>query len=440
MATKSIRPRSDTDVQSGLRGILNVRRLRGVTRSVDKVSNRLVALVALAYLVLTVSFGFKVGVVLTVAFMAIVWVIKRVIRNTQLAIALVSLLVTLVTMGIVAPSVVSYGQVVHPSAFFVAVAAVPGAFMTARHQGNRGMTAVIVHVGCVFLTFLSAFTMDFAGVAVVVWGAVVIMWRCGFGLWLRVAVARHRSGFARPDARLLDIDGVRDRIIGFDDWVEEDEAFQDDFVERGASAEEDTAKVALGLPPQWSLLVSRRLPDTRADLDLVAIGPAGAWTIDSKDWSGRISRHRVGDPTTGEVGYEYRLNGSADKLIERVQSSAFEATRLARTLRLSPEQVGIVVCFSDRMSLDDDWVSMQIEGLWSDDLGQEWNPVIHLVKRDALVEFLTSQPDVSWRRPTRAQAYLAKRRGVPQDQLQQVVDAQAALDLAVVADYALIPS
>lgn len=437
---KSIRPAPDEAARSGLRSIAGKRRLARISDSVDRVSVRMVGVVAVIYLLLSVSLGFQWGIILTVVVIALMGIAKGILRNTELAIGLGSLIVTIGVMGVGAPSLVQYGSLVHPSSFLVAIAAVPGAFLSARHRGNRGVTIVMIHLGCILTTFLSAFDMDWAGYLIVLWALLVLVWRGGFGLWVQVQLARFRSGLSSPHGNMIDVAGFRDRLEGSPDRAVTSEAFTDENIERGAAAEEETVRALEALPSQWSLLVSRKLPTSRADVDLLAVGPGGVWNVDTKDWSGKVTSRRVADPTSGEMGTEYLLNGSSSTLTDRLAPATFEARRVAETLRISPESVGTVVCFSDRMALPEDVVSLQLFDVWDVPTQTTWNPVVHLVRRPALVDFLVAQPDVMWREPSRWEKSRAKRAGVSDDQLQEQVNARSALDVAVVADYALIPA
>lgn len=436
------KPASGPPTQSGLRGILARRRMHRVMDKIDQVSARSAGLIVLLYVLLAVSFGVQWGLIATMGLLAILWACRRVVQNPELALSLVSLIVSLVAMAVAAPNLIEVGELVHPSALLVAVAAVPGAFLFQRHRGNRGVTTILIHVGCVLSTFLSAFAMEVSGILVVLWAVLVLAWRSGAGLWLQVQIAKMRSGLAGPHGvGLMSVEGVRDRISGDTDFaVMQTDRFRDEHVLRGAEAEEATAAALDGLPEAWSVLMSRKVPHSRADVDVLAIGPGGVWCIDAKDWQARITAKKVADPVTGQMGYEYRMNGSADTLIDRVLPSVFEATQVQRVLRVNPETVNTVVCFGDRTSLPQDVVTIQIADVQDQATGEVTNPIVYLVRREALAEFLASQPSVHWRYPSRLERSRARRGGVTEDELQEKVNARTALDVAVLADYALLSS
>lgn len=61
--------------------------------------------------------------------------------------------------------------------------------------------------------------------------------------------------------------------------------------EKGADGEAHTAEVLhAGLSAEWTVMHDVRWPGRdRANIDHVAVGPAGIFVIDSKNWSGRVS-------------------------------------------------------------------------------------------------------------------------------------------------------
>lgn len=434
-------PRPRRETRSGLRSILDRRRTQQTMAAFDKTSVHAAAGIAFMYLILAVTLGFKWGIIAALGVLAFLWIGRRIVQNTELAVALVSLVVTLLIMVVAAPSLVAAGQIVHPSSLLVAIAAVPGVFLMARHRGNRGVTAVIIHLGCVLTTFLSAFAMEGAGILVVVWALLVLAVRSGFGLWVQVQIARYRSGLRAPHASLIDVYGLRDRLNGDTDYaVHQTEKFRDEHVKRGADAEEATAATLGELPSSWSVLTSRKVPGSRADIDALAIGAAGLWTVDAKDWVGKITSKRLSDPDTGEIVREYQLNGSSETLVDRVMPSVFETHAVQKALRVNPEVVGTVVCFSDRITMPQDVIALQLYDAHDPETGEVWNPLVYLVRRSALVEFLTEQRQVTWRLPTKREQTRAHREQVSDEELQQRINQRTALDVATMADFALPPT
>ena len=61
----------------------------------------------------------------------------------------------------------------------------------------------------------------------------------------------------------------------------------------GADGEAAVAAV-LDMLPGWRALHDRRVPGKRSNIDHVAVGPSGVWTVDAKRYKGKLSVHRGG--------------------------------------------------------------------------------------------------------------------------------------------------
>ena len=61
----------------------------------------------------------------------------------------------------------------------------------------------------------------------------------------------------------------------------------------GADGEAAVAAVLDGLPG-WRALHDRRVPGKRSNIDHVAVGPSGVWTVDAKRYKGKLTVHRGG--------------------------------------------------------------------------------------------------------------------------------------------------
>lgn len=64
---------------------------------------------------------------------------------------------------------------------------------------------------------------------------------------------------------------------------------------RGAEGERLVARrLAEALGSRAVLLHDRRIPGSRANIDLLAVAPSGVWIVDAKHWAGRIEQRDVG--------------------------------------------------------------------------------------------------------------------------------------------------
>ena len=63
----------------------------------------------------------------------------------------------------------------------------------------------------------------------------------------------------------------------------------------GADGESAVAAVLDGLAKNgWRALHDRRVPGKRSNIDHVAVGPSGVWTVDAKRYKGKLTVHRSG--------------------------------------------------------------------------------------------------------------------------------------------------
>lgn len=109
-----------------------------------------------------------------------------------------------------------------------------------------------------------------------------------------------------------------------------------DNYEQGAAGERATAEALRALPAgEWMVFHDVRWPGRRyANIDHIAVGPAGVYVIDSKNWSGRVTLdHGV-----------LRQNGyGRDKAVASVAEAAAEINGLIRSV--TPVRVAPVLCF-----------------------------------------------------------------------------------------------
>lgn len=111
---------------------------------------------------------------------------------------------------------------------------------------------------------------------------------------------------------------------------------------RGAAGEERVARV-LGerVPDSVVLLHDRRIPDSRANIDHLAVTPGGVWVIDTKHYQGRV---KVSQPLMGPA--KLLIAGrDRTRLVEGVER---QAELVRATLDARPgAPVHAALCFVD---------------------------------------------------------------------------------------------
>jgi hypothetical protein len=117
---------------------------------------------------------------------------------------------------------------------------------------------------------------------------------------------------------------------------------------RGAVGEELMARRLTDLPDTFRVLHDRRIRGTRANIDHIAIGPAGVWVIDAKRYVNKRPALRVEGGFIRPRVESLRIGGrDGTKLVEGVKS---QVERVARAVDDSTLPVTGVLCF-----LDADW-------------------------------------------------------------------------------------
>jgi hypothetical protein len=118
--------------------------------------------------------------------------------------------------------------------------------------------------------------------------------------------------------------------------------------ERGAVGEEQMARRLAELPDTFRVLHDRRIPGTRANIDHIAIGPAGVWVIDAKRYVNKRPALQVERGFFRPRVESLRIGGrDGTKLVEGMKS---QVDRITRTVDDPTIPVTGVLCF-----LDADW-------------------------------------------------------------------------------------
>ncbi|WP_161987434.1 nuclease-related domain-containing protein [Prescottella subtropica] len=253
-----------------------------------------------------------------------------------------------------------------------------------------------------------------AGVAVTVAVAVAVIASAAavnIGAWLTARRASRRSGIPmNPGSNLART------LIGLvppPDMVSAN-------LQAGISAEQKTAAELSTLGPEWTVLHSRSLPGTNADVDHVVIGPAGVLLIDTKHRSGTLTylgadsaaspeRLRVLElfGATDAAGSGWELNGRDAAPL--AASSMFEAACIDDLLAMPQDRlVTPVVLAVHGAVMDTDSGIMQV----ATEAG--YTADVHVVAGPHIAGYLQTLPTLG-----KSEAFLA--------------------DLAVVVDYLLPP-
>lgn len=413
----------------GLRRMQARRRRTERVRRFDLVSAPVfLAAAAAVYLLVASQIGLGPALVVTGLLCGAFATVRGSLNRPEVGLTLGSLVATYALIIVV---LLPIGGVVI-AAYLLPLAAAAGPFMLSRHPGSRGVTVILGHLGCLGAAAVMVWQPAVGGAFGLVWVLATLMLRGGTLVSLRLLAARLRSHLVVQHGLRR---GLRHRQASKGDSAK----FDDEFVEQGAAAELQTAARLLQLDDEWTVLHSRELVGSRADVDHLALGLPGVFVIDSKDWDGAITQEMVADDVEDEPYMELRLDGRIDRLVERLQPVVFEARRVAWGLAMPPEDVHIVVCFTDRMSMPQPHVEAQFQDVWDGVDHTVWNPTVHLVTMDHLVGWLLSHPAVTWRRRSRLGRLLDRVRGRDQQIADRMVNERYVRDLGRLADYAFPP-
>lgn len=424
------RGRRDSAAAGGLSRVSKARAQAVESQKLARAVTQMGIPLVVGYLVVSLTLGWVAGASYTAIIITIVVLARAAIRNREALGAWASLLVTvLVVCAIPQLSGGSFANI-NPAVLFAALAATVGAFMTRRHRGSRFVTTVIGHAGCVIGALISVAWQWQGGAVAVLWVAGVVLWRTGGVLLVQVGVAKTRS-------RLRSSRSVRGQRPVTDDLPVG--GFAPDDLEAGIEAEQDTGAALEALPAEWSVLHSRALPGTRADVDHLVIGGPGVFVIDSKNWAGALTAESVLDDD-GEEFIEYRINGSSDWLVERLSGPLFEAAKVAEVLSLPDAVVQPVIVFNERMRMPSDVVSVTVFGVQHPVTGELVDRQVHFVQLGSLVPWLTEQPVHLWRSRSRVGRVLDRAKGVDAGEGDREATGRYVHDLGVFADYAMPPA
>lgn len=422
--------RRDREAAGGLAKIVQTRQMLRKEDSLNAWVSRLGIPIVVFYLAATLLWGWAVGAMYTLGMIVVLLALRAALRHRAALGAVASLGVTLALIYSLPMFAGSGSVTANPGIMFAALAGAVGPFMTSRHQGSRLVTVLIAHGGCLLAGVVSLAWSWQGGVLAVVWVVGVVVWRTGVVLVWQVLVARVRSRLGMPMG-FRRAEPLPDRLPGGE--------FTQENIDAGIAAEQATATVLSELPAHWSVLHSRCLPGTRADVDHLVIGDSGVFVLDSKNWSGELTQESVLEEDGSEFT-EYRINGSVDWLVERLAAPMFEAAIVTQVLNVPHQVVKPVLVFNERMKMPADAVTLTVYGMTDPVSGETVDREVHLVQLSSLKAWVMEQPEHVWRQRGRAGRFLDKARGRDDERADSAASERYLYDLGVYADYALPPA
>lgn len=430
--SKTRKGRRDAVAGNGLLRLVQVRDRINRQLEFDRRIARWALPLVVLYLLSAITLGPLIGLVFAALIVVFGFTAQAAIRNKAALGANASLLATVMIVVWVLPAMTGHAVTANPGVIIAAIAAAAGAFMTERHNGSRLVTVLVGHAGCLVAGAVSLVWPWQGGLLAVAWVVGVIVWRTGALLLWQVTVARVRSRLGGGRMRVRAGRALPTRIPSEDDFTPEN-------VAAGLEAEQTTGDVLSELPAQWSVLHSRSLPGTHADVDHLAIGRSGVFVLDSKNWAGKLTQSSILDES-GDEFIEYRINGSADWLVERLAAPLFEARKVEVALSLPEAAVEPVLVFNDRMQMPNDVITLTVYGAEDPVTGGVMDREVHLVQVRALREWMLARPEHVWRRRSRLGQLLDRARHRDPAQTQQEVSDRFLFDMGVYADYVLPPA
>lgn len=306
-----------------------------------------------------------------------------------------------------------------------------GSWRIRRHAGNRALTAIACDAVVVVAAFISGTSIN-AAIALAIVGVIVVLAvRGGMLLSLQVMRARVRS---RLKLRRLSSDGVLD-ISRLSDEITDDTKLV-----QGMKRERQVNEALAELDPRiWTLLHSRRLPETGEILEHLLIGPPGIVVCSTAHWQEAVALTDIGG---GQVLAQqvYTLNGSSKLLAERLQPILVATRQVAWTLDIHPDELRAVVVFAgDARQLPEPVVEIDLLRLWDDVRECQFDATAYLVSAQALVGFLLALPRRSAARTGRLGGLFWRLRGVDQAIIEQRRDLRYARDVAAICDQLFPP-
>lgn len=425
----------------GLRRVQNHRERAQRVRAATRRHQRLWVIPVLVYAAMVPLFGWVPAIVALVVGMLLLSLSVQFVRSPDAMASLGITGVTLVVVAtVIAPMHGAYGSIedgaVPGSTVFVALClplvAYTGVYWVNRYVPRRWAYVLAGCIGSLVAMLVAVPSPVWGTVLGIVWVLGVVMAASGFTVWWKARRARWRSGVKAQAP-------IAERRKGLDLGGK----MSDRNLEAGVEAELRTAAHLLDLPEGWTVLHSREVPGSNADLDHVVVGPAGVFLVDSKNWKGTIESTLVA--LNGDDGEPREpvavpvLDERPERLPERMESAMFEASAVARALGIGPQHVTVVVSFTKKMKMPDGPQTLWLDGVVDPRTGSERSASVRLLHADELVPWLSGLPSVKWYRRSLWGQLVDKVRGGVAPEVDERRQRRFMEDLGAVADYVLPP-
>ena len=137
----------------------------------------------------------------------------------------------------------------------------------------------------------------------------------------------------------LDIPGIEAQILGLNELLKRKRADARAW-RAGATGEQDVIRVLVGIADEgWQVLADRRWPGTtRANIDVLLVGPGGVFVVDAKNWK----QPRI------DAGRLWRGDAPQDDAVEGVTAQADAVANVLANIGLPPTEVVPVLAFTGK--------------------------------------------------------------------------------------------
>lgn len=313
-----------------------------------------------------------------------------------------------------------------------------GAWRVRRHRGNRAITAVACDVVIIVAALASTISPGGSIVVAILVIVGILTVRGGFLLSLRVRRARVRS---RLQPRAL-ADDNRLETTRLAEVVRDDASLA-----RGLKREQRIVQTLSELDPRtWTVLHSRRVPETGDIIEHMLIGPPGIVIATAAHWKEAVTltevRNADGTWTAqlGEIHEIYTLDGSAELLAQRLEPVLVETRQVAWTLDVHPDELRCVVIFGNEAQLPEPVVEIDLLGLWDPVREAPFDATAYLVSVNSLVGFLLRLPRRAAADAGKFSRLSAKMRRADRSIAQQQRDNRFMRDVAAICDQLFRPA
>jgi hypothetical protein len=313
-----------------------------------------------------------------------------------------------------------------------------GAWRVRRHRGNRAITALACDAVIIIAALASTISPSGSLIIAILVIVGILAVRGGFLLSLKVRRARIRSR-------------IQPRELADDNRLETgrlSEIISDDAsLARGLKREQRIVQELTELDPRaWTVLHSRRIPETGDIIEHLLIGPPGIVVATAAHWreSVTLTEVRNADGTwtaqLGEIHEIYTLEGSAELLAQRLEPVLVETRQVAWTLDVHPDELRCVVIFENDAQIPEPVVEIDLLGLWDPVREASFDATAYLVSVHSLVGFLLRLPRRTMTDAGRFSRLSAKMRRTDRNVAQQQRDHRFMRDVAAICDQLFRPA